>query len=216
LLLQLQTRMLNRTLRANGDRQFVELRRMWTTLQDWFPPPTRSRVLTPLIPAYDSRRDVIGFYRVVVPRMLRWGPPLDALPEQPTGAGMLEFLLAADDELAAQLRITTQVTTIAVTPLRRAEAREGAPRIFEPWPTPQPPHSAFLTRVDLLAGSETISLTGLHVRTSLTGSEFELRCLQVNKGSSRKAPLSWKIKSVIGSAGRSCSRRVLDGFEPAR
>ncbi|MCP3982488.1 MAG: VWA domain-containing protein [bacterium] len=41
---------------------------VWPRLGVLFPPPADVRVLALLVPGYDSRRDVVGFHRVILPR----------------------------------------------------------------------------------------------------------------------------------------------------
>jgi len=65
----------------------------WDELRAWLPPPTRIRVLTPLLPAYDPERDVIGFYRVVLPGPRVGWPPVEQVPDAPYGLLTLRWLV---------------------------------------------------------------------------------------------------------------------------
>jgi len=56
----------------------------WERLSRWFPPPTQVRIVTPLVPAYDAERDLVGFWRILLPRVTTGGPR-DAVPERPLG-----------------------------------------------------------------------------------------------------------------------------------
>jgi VWFA-related protein len=65
----------------------------WGEFSRWLPPPTRVRILTPLLPAYDPDRDVVGFYRVVLPVARVGGDPVDQVPAAPYGLLTLRWLL---------------------------------------------------------------------------------------------------------------------------
>jgi VWFA-related protein len=65
----------------------------WNELRAWLPPPTRVRVLTPLLPAYDAERDVIGFYRVLLPAPRVGWPPVEQVPDAPYGLLTLRWLV---------------------------------------------------------------------------------------------------------------------------
>jgi VWFA-related protein len=55
----------------------------WRELPDWFPPPTRVRIVSPLVPAFDTERRTVGFYRVLLPQPDPRGPPSDPVPPFP-------------------------------------------------------------------------------------------------------------------------------------
>ncbi len=57
----------------------------WERLREWFPPPTRVRIVSPLVPAYDADRDLVGFWRILLPEVAVVGPPRDAVPKRPLG-----------------------------------------------------------------------------------------------------------------------------------
>ncbi len=65
----------------------------WENLGVWLPPPTRVRILTPLIPAYDPERDVIGFYRVALPNPRVGARPVGQVPEAPYGLLTLLWIM---------------------------------------------------------------------------------------------------------------------------
>jgi VWFA-related protein len=64
----------------------------WDELTGWLPPPTRVRILTPLLPAYDPDREVVGFYRVLLPVTRVGGHPVDQVPTAPFGVLTLRWL----------------------------------------------------------------------------------------------------------------------------
>jgi hypothetical protein len=64
----------------------------WERLGEWFPPPTQVRILSPLVPAYDADRDLVGFWRILLPEVAAVGPPRDAVPERPLGLTFLRNL----------------------------------------------------------------------------------------------------------------------------
>lgn len=68
------------------------VREIWPRWMSWFPPPTRARVIAPLVPVYDAGRDVIGFYRIVLPLSLKGQPPEDLPPASPLGTLLAESL----------------------------------------------------------------------------------------------------------------------------
>ena len=55
----------------------------WDRLPEWFPPATSVRIVAPLVPAYSPDRDVIGFYRFVLPRPRPNVARIDAIPPRP-------------------------------------------------------------------------------------------------------------------------------------
>ena len=88
-----------------SDREFAILTAEsgWALLREWFPPATRVRIVTPLVPAFDERRRVFGFYRVVLP-----GPGLQShrgepIPEAPFAVNLIRALIA-DGHLPLYLR----------------------------------------------------------------------------------------------------------------
>lgn len=68
----------------------------WPRLGGWFPPAFRVRILAPLIPAYDPDRDVVGFYRFLLP----WPGPeersVDPPPPRPLGLRAVRALQRLD------------------------------------------------------------------------------------------------------------------------
>jgi Ca-activated chloride channel family protein len=63
--------------------------RHWAKLGDWFPPPTQVRIVTPLVPQYDPERDIVGFWRLILPRVTGGGPPQDRIPDHPLALTLL-------------------------------------------------------------------------------------------------------------------------------
>jgi hypothetical protein len=66
----------------------------WPRLQQWFPPATSARILTPLIPAYDPERDRIGFYRFLLPSPRYLGGRPDLLPSRPLGLESVRWMMS--------------------------------------------------------------------------------------------------------------------------
>jgi VWFA-related protein len=64
----------------------------WERLGEWFPPPTQVRILTPLVPSYDADRDLVGFWRILLPEVAVVGAPRNAVPERPLGLTFLRNL----------------------------------------------------------------------------------------------------------------------------
>ncbi|MFQ5671175.1 MAG: hypothetical protein ACE5HD_11760, partial [Acidobacteriota bacterium] len=76
------------------DRQTaVLIEDQWPQLAAWFPPPVQVRSLALLSPAYDPDRDVVGFYRVILPEPVAGGPPRDRVPERPVGLETVRWML---------------------------------------------------------------------------------------------------------------------------
>ena len=71
----------------------------WREFGEWFPPPTRVRIITPLIPAFDPQRELVGFYRILLPQVdSRGRPPPDRVPEAPLGLTFLRQVIASAGE----------------------------------------------------------------------------------------------------------------------
>lgn len=93
----------------------------------WFPPANAVRVLTPLLPAYDVARNVIGFYRIVLPRPRLGAPPVDPLPSAPLGLRTARFLLASgiwDTERTEGLRLSAVEHEVPGEARQRALAQQ--------------------------------------------------------------------------------------------
>jgi hypothetical protein len=223
---QFQTRFANRILRAEaGDReeelsQLTELQSFWPTLLSWFPLTADIRVITPLVPAYDEGRDVIGFYRIVLPRFRGAGPPFDPIPERPFGAEILDLLLG-DAELATDLHQAATVTRTDCGPVRLPRHASVRSSPAEPQPglsIGHAPHEAYETTLSFSAGPRNrFSVTGIHARTSPTGDDFELLCLRVRE---EKAPrktdpdLVDRIAERIDEWNLSCGRKKSSAVQP--
>jgi hypothetical protein len=88
--IELERRLVDGLLRGEGerDREVARAERLageWWRLERWFPPAVDARILAPLIPAYDPARDVIGFYRFLLPWPELFGPRTATLPSRPLG-----------------------------------------------------------------------------------------------------------------------------------
>ncbi|HEX6851313.1 MAG TPA: VWA domain-containing protein [Candidatus Polarisedimenticolaceae bacterium] len=104
--------MIDRRLRGESVAGAFESR--WSALRRWFALPEHARAIVPLVPMRDPARDVVGFWRVFLPRAYwiyerregsRGGDPIpyDHVPPQPLGWWLLESLPVARPDLAAQL-----------------------------------------------------------------------------------------------------------------
>jgi hypothetical protein len=68
--LELERRVMNEVLddrSGTAEERSGRVAASWHKLGRWFPPATQVRIVTPLVPAYDPRRDLIGFYRFLLP-----------------------------------------------------------------------------------------------------------------------------------------------------
>ncbi len=120
--------------RGSGERTSPddEIERAWHAFRVWFPPPTAVRVLTPLVPSYDPARDVVGFYRILMPQPETGRPPADEIPPLPLGLSTVRWLLRqAGFEERARGRLL--VGSIAYAPPSRSErgALEKADRTIQ-------------------------------------------------------------------------------------
>lgn len=77
----------------------------WSTLGMWFPPPTQVRIISPLIPQYDPRRDVVGFWRIVLPEVTHSAAPFDSVPENPLGLIFTRKLVEILEPRSERLRL---------------------------------------------------------------------------------------------------------------
>ena len=112
----------------------------WRELSGWLPPPTRVRILTPLLPAYDPDRDVVGFYRVVLPVARVGGDPIDQVPGAPYGLLTLRWLMdeaGIGDRLPKRVQLTSlDHSRLAPAVARRlmGGTRDGEERPWRPRP----------------------------------------------------------------------------------
>jgi hypothetical protein len=140
--------------------------------------------VTPLVPAYDSTRDVIGFYRLVLPTLRGVGPPLDLVSERPFGLEILDRLLE-DPRLAQSLARSGEVVGMEVAPYAVPLAK-GAYGFYHPPPPAAdgsyPPFERFRTTIHLNTGEHgQITLRGVHARVPGVESGFVLTCLSVTE-----------------------------------
>lgn len=192
----------------------------WARMVSWMPPPSRVRVVTPLVPAYDARRDVVGFYRFSLPHFRGGGPPVDLIPERPFGLEILDMLLE-DDDVAAALRGNVRVEELTVTALKPAPTEEGAVPLY---PTraaadrSYPPHAAFQTNILFQsAGRESFELTGLHVRAAPGSKDFALVCLRTDvmrRPHPDEPNLRTHVNGFISRWKLACLPDSFDGYLP--
>ena len=209
LALGLEARIANRLLSLPEGERRRELDRLdafWPRLRAWFPPPAAVRVVVPLVPLYDPARDVIGFQRVVLPRVTPSGGPVDDLPEFPIGARLLNRLLA-DRALRSTLADSIEVSRIEFRPvyLSSSEVPERSP---EEGAGGLPPYGAFEHKVLLTTDRGTASLTGYTERQSASGDRLALRCMRLESGRS-PSPAFEGIRSFLNESGVTCD----SGFE---
>jgi len=92
----------------------------WSLLRGWFPPATNVRTVVPLVPAFDERRRVFGFYRVTLASpgfLTHRGEPL---PRAPFALSLIRGLIA-DGRLPIDLRAGLTLESLEHTTLTRAE-----------------------------------------------------------------------------------------------
>jgi len=131
----------NRALSRDAPALGGEFSEEWAALRRLFFVPSYARVLALLTPVHDPERDVIGFYRVVLPRPSWFLPrvfgytkhpdwidlPLDLLPEQPLGFRVLETLRAQRPQLLGTLHaLGYRVVSLEYESLQKA--RKQNPR----------------------------------------------------------------------------------------
>jgi VWFA-related protein len=97
----------------------------WTLLRGWFPPATRVRVVVPLVPAFDERRRVFGFYRVILPSPGLQSHRGEPIPEAPFAVNLIRGLIA-DGHLPLQLRdgLTLEALEHSTLPQSEQDALE--------------------------------------------------------------------------------------------
>jgi Mg-chelatase subunit ChlD len=70
--------------------------RRWEEIGLWFPEGELVRILTPLVPLYDSGREEVGFYRVILPRADGAGN-VASVAERPFGLRLAVRMISEDD-----------------------------------------------------------------------------------------------------------------------
>jgi hypothetical protein len=96
----------------------------WPKLQQWFPPATSVRILTPLIPAYDPDRQRIGFYRFLLPSPRQLGGRPELVPARPLGFETLRWMID-DRRIAALLLGRVRLESIDYASAKRRELIEA-------------------------------------------------------------------------------------------
>ena len=108
------------------------VRRQWKRWAEWFPIATDQRVVVPLVPVYDRRRDRVGYYRVVLPapgvRHARHTPPPHRWPDAPLALMLVEELTSRS-RIAAAFCGQAVVTGIA----RRDLSKQDAFQLYLKW-----------------------------------------------------------------------------------
>lgn len=97
----------------------------WHKLGHWFPPATQVRIVTPLIPAYDAGRDLIGFYRFLLPAPTPTGKGAGTVPKRPLGLLALRSLLDEEEARRALFRSELRVGSLEYAPAKRRELRRA-------------------------------------------------------------------------------------------
>lgn len=101
--IELERRLADGLLRGEGDAHGEPLRAErlageWWRVGRWFPPAIDVRIVTPMIPAYDPRRDVVGFYRFLLPWPDLFGPRTPTVPSRPLGLRTALLLVGSGGE----------------------------------------------------------------------------------------------------------------------
>ena len=92
------------------------IRQRWPQFHAQLSKPRPTRIVTPLVLAYDELRDQFGLYRLVLPRVVSPGTaeelrPRDRVPQQPLGLDSLLYVME-DGTVAEELRANWRVETI--------------------------------------------------------------------------------------------------------
>jgi hypothetical protein len=223
--LQLQTGLANRMLRRNVDHAadrpalLEGIQEYWSDLTEWLPPPIGVRVITPLVPAYDERRDIFGFYRIVLPRLSGVGPPHNPVPERPFGLEILDRLLE-EPRLARALERDAEVIETRFAPFDVALVKGRYGLYHAPPAAPdgsRAPHASFETTLQFAFGARArFSVTGVHSRIPTGDAEFVLVCLRVKKQQEVKhheTHVAALMKSYFQSWGLDCGNDVLKDLQ---
>ncbi len=86
------------------------------------------RILTPLIPVYDRQREVVGFYRFILPRPTMDGPPDEILQDRPLGLLTLRWLLD-QPETSELIRGRASVASLHTERAKRRETKSSRCRL---------------------------------------------------------------------------------------
>ena len=100
--------------RLRGEKGTEAFERRWTALRRWFALPEHARSIVPLVPVRDPRRDVEGFWRILLPRPYwianrREGSreddpvPYDHVPPRPLAWRLVDSLVKGSPAVAARL-----------------------------------------------------------------------------------------------------------------
>jgi hypothetical protein len=97
-----ELRMINRLLGAgigeSSDEDRLDIAESsWSRLGGWFPPAVRTRIVTPLLPAYDAERDLVGFYRFILPSPRAHGRQPSPIPRLPHALQAVRLLLEREE-----------------------------------------------------------------------------------------------------------------------
>jgi hypothetical protein len=95
----------------------------WHKLGRWFPPATQVRIVTPLVPAYDPRRDLIGFYRFLLPAPTPTGKGAETVPSRPLGLLALRSVLDESEARHILLDGAVRVESLEYAAANRRELR---------------------------------------------------------------------------------------------
>jgi len=93
----------------------------WPRLALWFGPATSVRVITPMIPSYDIDRDIIGFYRFVLP-WPRPGVKVELVLDRPLGLLTMRWLFDRPG-VAGLLGGQAEVVSLKAEPTKRKKTR---------------------------------------------------------------------------------------------
>jgi Mg-chelatase subunit ChlD len=174
-------------------------RAVWEQPDRWFPPPTHLRVVTPMVPAYDPERDVVGFYRLVLPTVAEAGPPVDRVPAAPLGVGLARWLVDATrpEELDTG---ALRVEALRYGVVDRRERRRVRRVLEEPKPSLRDLRAVTLVLRESGEEGATLELTGYYLDPRRG----------VESDGSVSPPPSWSRERVLEARAPLCVNAVRD------
>jgi hypothetical protein len=126
-------------------------------LSKWFPAAHEARILTPLVPALDSGRKVIGFYRFLLPAPRPDGPPAPRVPARPLGWRTVRWLVDDDETRRLLQDGGSRATQVDYPPVTRRDISRHGCRV-------RVPSAREVDRVDIRVthGLETFRIIAYH------------------------------------------------------
>jgi VWFA-related protein len=126
--LELERRVMNGLLDGRSgaaEDDSAALAESWRKLGRWFPPATQVRIVTPLVPAYDAGRDLIGFYRFLLPAPTPTGEGSETVPARPLGLLALRWLLEGEEAASVLLGGGVRVSSLEYASAKPRELRRA-------------------------------------------------------------------------------------------